>query len=331
MARGPSKTAYSKLLVDRFGVALSLTDLPAAASKERVPVGLAHHLLQRAVAQTSDALLGLKAGRMSTYGDAGPLDYAMQSAATVEQALATASRFIRVLNGELDIVSHTRDGRVHVELRSRAPLPKPIEDFLVSALYTVHMRRLLPDAADLVCSFSQPQPNDVSAYERTFAPSRLLFAAGQPGFSFDAGWSSRPLPSADPKLHAILTHYLERDLRELPDAHSFSEQVQKLMQQQTPMRAAAAKVMAGMLKTSARTLARRLHDEGTSFGEVLDDVRRTRALRYLADDSMTAEDIATVLGFSGSPAFHRAFKRWTGLTPRAYRMSQRGSSGSREQ
>ena len=140
---------------------------------------------------------------------------------------------------------------------------------------------------------------------------------------FDRSWLAGPLPGADPKLHAILTGYLERDLRDVPDSLSFSERVHQIMAHETPLKAAVAKTMAQVLSTSARTLARRLQDEGTTFGELLDDARRTRAVRYLDDGSMSIQEIASVLGFSTGSAFHRAFKRWMGLTPREYRRAQR--------
>jgi AraC-like DNA-binding protein len=121
----------------------------------------------------------------------------------------------------------------------------------------------------------------------------------------------------------ILTRYLERDLREVPDALTFSERVYKALEHETPLRDSVAKSMAAALNTTPRTLARRLHDEGTSFGQLLDDVRRTRATRYLDDDAMSVQEIAAALGFSSASAFHRAFKRWMGITPQDYRRAQR--------
>ena len=64
-----------------------------------------------------------------------------------------------------------------------------------------------------------------------------------------------------------------------------------------------------------RTLTRRLQKEGTSFTELLDDVRRQAALHYLDKSEHSVEDIAFLLGFSESSAFVRAFKRWQGMAP----------------
>ena len=76
---------------------------------------------------------------------------------------------------------------------------------------------------------------------------------------------------------------------------------------------------------SPRTLGRRLEHEGTTFKELLDDLRRRLALRYVGGArSRALTEIAFLLGFSQSAAFHRAFKRWTGQTPLEYRRERRG-------
>jgi AraC-like DNA-binding protein len=81
--------------------------------------------------------------------------------------------------------------------------------------------------------------------------------------------------------------------------------------------------IARRLAMSARTLQRRLGDEGTTFDALLDATRKELAFSYLAGDSLASSEVAFALGFSDSTAFHRAFKRWTGTTPGAWRQSRR--------
>jgi AraC-like DNA-binding protein len=78
--------------------------------------------------------------------------------------------------------------------------------------------------------------------------------------------------------------------------------------------------------SSPRTLQRRLGEEGTSFQEVLDQVRSEAAERYLADSSLSCAEVGYLLGFSEPAAFHRAFKRWRGVTPKEYRSRTRSAS-----
>jgi AraC-like DNA-binding protein len=66
---------------------------------------------------------------------------------------------------------------------------------------------------------------------------------------------------------------------------------------------------------SVRTLSRRLADEGTTYAEVVDQLRRSLALQYMKDPGMSLSQIAWLLGYEGSTSFNHAFKRWTGRSP----------------
>ena len=80
------------------------------------------------------------------------------------------------------------------------------------------------------------------------------------------------------------------------------------------------------LAMSPRTLQRRLSSAGLSYQGLLDVLRRETAEKCIADASLTIAEIAYLAGYSEPPAFHRAFKRWTGLTPQAFRQRLRESS-----
>ncbi|WP_338089162.1 helix-turn-helix transcriptional regulator [Nannocystis pusilla] len=82
---------------------------------------------------------------------------------------------------------------------------------------------------------------------------------------------------------------------------------------------ALAESVARALGTSERTMQRRLRQAGTSFRDVVDDVRREAALAQLGRRDATVTDIAFMLGFSDLSAFSRAFRRWTGASPSEYR------------
>ena len=79
--------------------------------------------------------------------------------------------------------------------------------------------------------------------------------------------------------------------------------------------------IAPRLHMSPRTLHRRLGQEGTSFRRVVTEVRRELAARHLLERQLAISEIAFLLGFSAASVFHRAFKRWTGRAPLAYRES----------
>jgi AraC-like DNA-binding protein len=87
--------------------------------------------------------------------------------------------------------------------------------------------------------------------------------------------------------------------------------------------------IARSLGMSERTLARKLADEGLNFTELLQQLRRDFALRYLSDRKLHVSKIAWLLGFQEVSAFTHAFKRWTGKTPREMRTAGRSLSSRR--
>jgi AraC-like DNA-binding protein len=314
--------SYSSLLTGPFAAAL----LGAPASYEieplRLSVAFAHDLLRRAEQATGDRTFGLKAGRMSTLGDAGALDFAVHAASSVQEALETAARFIRLVNGELTIALESRGPGAFVRIESRTPQPAIVEDFMMTALYSVYISQLLPAEAQVACWFMQRQPDDPTAHQAAFAGAQLRFACAERGFAFDCVYLRKPLKSANAKLYRILDRYLQRDLRELPEAPTYTERVCNLLRTESPMRTTTLPLVAHALGLSSRTLTRRLSSEGSDFVALLDDVRKSRAMKHLEQGDLSNEHIAKDLGFSRAPAFQRAFLRWTGSTPAKYRKAR---------
>lgn len=86
-----------------------------------------------------------------------------------------------------------------------------------------------------------------------------------------------------------------------------------------PYKRATKEYVAHLLGTSPRTVQRRLSDWGLSYEQLLDDIRRTEALRLIGQSRLTITDIAATVGYSDGPHFVRAFRRWTGVTPATFR------------
>jgi AraC-like DNA-binding protein len=78
--------------------------------------------------------------------------------------------------------------------------------------------------------------------------------------------------------------------------------------------------VAKRLAMSTRTLARRLADEGTTFEDVIDELRRSLAMQYIKTPSLSLSQMAWLLGYEGSASFNHAFRRWTGAPPSAARL-----------
>jgi AraC-like DNA-binding protein len=299
----------------------SLERIEAIDPGTRIPVALACTLAVDQVEKTGDHDLGLKAAREMPLGCAGPLDYALRSAATLKQAIETAGRYSRLFNDALSIELVAKGGRAVVMFHSSEPLPRAICDFSMSAWCANHFQPVLADGPRVEAFFAHPQPDDTGEYDRAFAGMDLRFGAPFYGLAFDRAWLDAPLPAGDPRLHDLLCDDLSRSIGSLSAARTLTHRVRELLATDRALVGPSASAVARNMRMSQRTLARRLEREGTTFSAIVDGVRRELALRYTASHHLSFAEIAARLGFAHVEAFHRAFRRWTGQSPGAYRQA----------
>jgi AraC-like DNA-binding protein len=132
-----------------------------------------------------------------------------------------------------------------------------------------------------------------------------------------------PAPHEDLDVHHALSAVAKRRLLRITQRTPYALRVREaLVREALPHRADMDSV-AKQLGLSARSLRRRLADEDKSYAEVANEARAIVAKHLLRDQRKTIQETAYELGFSDTSTFHRAFKSWTGMTPRAYRESHR--------
>ncbi|MGV8917481.1 MAG: AraC family transcriptional regulator [Pseudomonas sp.] len=169
-------------------------------------------------------------------------------------------------------------------------------------------------------TFSYARPAHGGEYDLLF-PCPLLFDAGSTSLVFHVRYLSMPLLQDE----RTLKHFLERspaDLLARPDdGDSLSSQLRRLLSRDCN-RWPDLEHVAEQLNISPQTLRRHLREEGTSFQGLKDQLRRDMAIYHLSHAELSLQQIAEQLGFSEPSAFHRAFKKWTGLTPGAYRAQE---------
>lgn len=149
------------------------------------------------------------------------------------------------------------------------------------------------------------------------------FGAAENSFTLSGADVDRILPTANRPLAGVLDKLLTEQLARLSRNDVVSRCKAEFLEQLSSGEPAAEDI-AQRLYMSSRTLQRKLAEAGTSYQKLVDDARRDLALRYIDDPANSITDITFLLGFSGHSTFSRAFKRWTGATPTAYR--QRRSS-----
>ncbi|VVQ08208.1 hypothetical protein PS918_04948 [Pseudomonas fluorescens] len=174
-------------------------------------------------------------------------------------------------------------------------------------------------------SFSYPRPEHGAEYDLLFSCplgfSTSTSTTAQSSLLFHGRYLAMPLLQDE----RTLKHYLERspaDLLSKPDdGHSLSSRLRRLLSRDSS-HWPDLEAVAAHLHISPQTLRRHLREEGTSFQELKDQLRRDIAIYHLSRNDLPLQQIAEALGFSEPSAFHRAFKKWTGLTPGAYRAQE---------
>ncbi|RBP34045.1 AraC-like DNA-binding protein [Marinobacter pelagius] len=313
--------AAERLTVDTDTL-LAEADIPVSACElERWPIDDITRLWHAAERCTGDPGFGLKVGAEFTPMSISGVGFALQSAATLREAIAMVQRFQRLISdgGRFQIVAgnaatwlvyHPRQGKL-------AFSPHQIEAVLASVVgfaSWVTGTRMQPARVQ----FSQPRLGPAQGYQTVFN-CPVEFEQAFSGVLIENTVLDQPLPQADPQLAQVHERYTSARLEALTMNSASVAELQRWLAARVgpmlPRRADAAEV----LGISERTLARRLRDQGQTFDGLLDEVRRQKALQAVAETSAALPEIAESLGFAEVSTFYRAFKRWTGSPPVRWR------------
>jgi AraC-like DNA-binding protein len=160
-------------------------------------------------------------------------------------------------------------------------------------------------------------PADASKCEDIFG-CPVLFGQAQNQFRFDAAWLDGAPNLGNQITHAEVIGLCDGQLEEFQLRIGLAGRVRQVLLAKL-MRPTSIEDVAGELNMSARTLRRKLTEEDTSFRDLVDELRRDMAMKYLRDTDLTVEDIAAALGFSDAANFRHAFRRWTNVAPQEFR------------
>ena len=259
-------------------------------------------------------------GARSQPRDYDVVGFAYMTRANLREALTQAMRYGNVWSdGSTWDITHGETA-LTLSLEIESPLRlggRCLTECLLAEI--VHSGRLLTgtDFRPIEVRFRHPAPRDTSAIEAFFkAPVRFGCAESQ--LVLEAAALATPLLKADPDLAAFFAHRAD-DLLERHSAEGLAQRLRALLEGELGRVLPTLETAATRLGVSARTLRRRLQEEGTTFQDTLDETRCELAKRHLGEDKLPLGEVAFLLGFSEPSAFHRAFKRWTGQTPLSYR------------
>ncbi|WP_260961204.1 AraC family transcriptional regulator [Pseudomonas citri] len=301
-------------LLQQLGISPELLDEPRA----RIAPEQFARLLQALWQALGDEYLGF--GRaVSKPGTFAMMCHTLIHCQTLDKALQRGLLFYGLFPGAPRLTLETEDETVRLVL-DESTLRDPEHFLSESLLVTWHRlaswligRRIALEQA----TFGYPRPAHGAEYDLLF-PCPQVFEAPRSSLSFHSRYLDMPLLQDE----RTLKHFLERspaDLLSRPDdGHSLSSQLRHLLSRETA-RWSDLESVAAHLHVSPQTLRRHLREEGTHFQELKDQLRRDIAIYHLSRADLSLQQIAEQLGFSEPSAFHRAFKKWTGLTPGAYR------------
>jgi AraC-like DNA-binding protein len=309
-------------LAARFG--LSERDL--ADPDARVPAPVAVAIWEQVPRIVGDGCFGLRLGELASSAGVLPIvGYVAQTSPTLGEGLAHALRYQRLVQTLNRVDLHVTNAHARLTVHLRAPHVERLRhavDFALAFFVTFAGRLTGAPLAVRRAAFAHDAPADMAEHRRLFGES-LRFGAPRTALDVDPAVLDRPVLSADVELRGVLERHANVLLARLPAGDSLSERTRAALAEGLSAGRSEVRALARQLRMSARTLQRRLQAEGTSFVALLDDVRRELALRYVDDRSLSLSEVAFLLGFADQTTFHRAFVRWTGTAPGAFRRGAR--------
>ena len=287
-----------------------------------------YSLWRLAAETTGDPYIGLKVASFWHPSAAHALGYAWLASATLKDALERTVRYFRMMSDKEELTLETSEEEYRLIIENPAvDFPTAPEDQDASFAALIGLCRMCYGESfnPLRITMRRPKLPDPAPFAEHFrAP--IQYSGNEDSICFDKVDAQTPLPTANAEVaranEKIIQEYLARF-----DRSSAAMQVRARLSEQLSSGHATQNSVADALHMSLRTLQRRLNDEGTCYKHLLDETRRELAAHYMAESHRSINEITYLLGFSEPSNFSRAFKRWTGKSPSAYRAQQPGISG----
>ena len=286
------------------------------------------HLLEVAAAELDMPSFGLEwALNIPPYHpNSGPL--LLLNTATIGEWIDKSTRYWRLqTNGQIPTLVDTEDpDRVAIRMAARSgPPPRQQMEHILAKLYRVMSVMVGPDTAFRAqARFQHPKPDDTSVHEQVFGTD-VEFDAEHNELMFDRAALSLPISDALPSPTTVVSQFIRHRIRDMPRYNQGVRTTTEIAIRTILGSGMCTKeYVAQVLGLSTGRLQYLLARESTSFGDILEGVRQDIAYRLLSETSIPAATIAGLLDYASAPALTVAMKRWTGMTPSAYRAREKG-------
>lgn len=302
---------------------------PAAAPEPKTMIAdtAYYDLLERVSGSIDVTDLPLRTGASMRCDDYGALGLAFKSAPTLRGSYDRVARYARlwttVVQYELRPNPRGTFFLLHRAGARRLGLRLSNEATLASAMAIGREVAPMPFNAVEV-HVQHPAPADVMAHTRYFG-CPVLFGADVDGLLLADEVLDRPNRLGDEGITRFLLGHLEAEIAKLGADRTIEEMTRDAIARSLSAGPPRMEDIARRLGMSVRSLHRRLGEDGLTFQALMESTRRELAEGLLRDDRYSLAEVAFLTGFSEQSSFSRAFKRWAGATPAAFRRSTSGA------
>jgi AraC-like DNA-binding protein len=306
--------------IDAFLRSLGVDPETVKAPDTRLPIETYLLIQDEAAEYVHDPYFGLHMGEYAEPGSWSILGYMMMNCRNLGEAIEKSGRYSRIIGNLIDARVQPRFNKARVVFFTPPHAPKMSRHcFEATFSSSVRMMRSLTgvELSPLEVTFMYPEPASRSEYERIFrCPVR--FGQKDNSFTVDMKIADIPIRMANPALLEHFEKYAQDFLAEMDRDDEHTQAVTKIILSKLDDEDLSIHKVAREMAVSVRTLQKHLEDEGVVFSDLHRDIRHRLAQKYLREN-YTVEQITYLLGFSEPSVFRKAFKKWSGVTPREYR------------
>lgn len=291
----------------------------------RVPMASFVRLMRAGKAVSGDPTLALEFGAASDFRRISIVGLIAYASATMSEALMQLNRYGRLVM-ELDGIAdgprfeivHENGARWMIDRRANPDAFPELTEATWSR-FICATRREFPQAVyALAAEVTHAAPSYRDAYERLWQVP-VKFSAGRNAIQTTTNWGELQIQPQNRYVFGVFAERGDALLRELESRTTLRGRIENLLLAMLHTGDVSIEAVARKLETSRQTLHRNLKAEGVTFEQVLDELRQRMALQYIEANRASLNEIAYLVGFSDASAFSRAFKRWTGQSPREAR------------
>ncbi len=279
-----------------------------------------HQIVENALSLSQDPLLGIKHGQGLNISSHGFLGFAAMAADNLDQALSLAIRYARTRTLLADLRFHKEDDSAVIQISRLASLPGTfpfvveniISSFLAAARFLVNKQEPL----SAVVKLSYSAKADPQEYERLLGVP-VLFNQPYNQICLPEFLLESPVSTANSTSRGLAETECEKLLAQLDQGQDLVTQIRHQLEKMKAF--PTLPIIAKTMNSSPRTINRQLAQLNTTYQHILDEARREKAIELLSHSKTSIENIATQLGYNDPSNFGRAFRRWLGQSPRAFR------------